>query len=243
MSAQVWSNVRAFVNGYDFSGDINAVALKYGAELKDATSMLDTARQRRPGLKDTQLQLEGYVNYGTLLQDDQAFSAVGANDAVVSILPVGAGAEGNTGFCFIADGADYTPNAKIGDMLAYSLSANGSDELVRGTVMINAAKTLSGNGTGFQLGALAAGKKALAALHVLALTTAGSPSFACKLQSGSSGAFSSPTDYTVFSAMNAVGAQYATVATGPVTDAWWRVAYTLTNVSSITFAVVLGFQP
>ena len=240
MASLIISNAKLYFAGYDMSGDINALALKYMAELKESTTLIDTTRTRRPGLKDIGFQHEGFWNGGTGNIDDILFQNIGANNVPMTIAPL-TGAEGELAYSFQAEEAAYSPGAKIGDMLAFSVSgADGAGPLVRGTLLVNGAKVASGNGTVFNVGAVSAAQKLYAALHVLAITSGGGPSLACKIQSAPTAGFAAPTDRLVFNAMTAAGAQWGAPIAGPITDAYWRVVFTLTNITSVTFLVNMG---
>ncbi|HEU0139609.1 MAG TPA: hypothetical protein VFQ79_07860 [Bryobacteraceae bacterium] len=61
-----------------------------------------------------------------------------------------------------------------------------------------------------------------------------------KVQSGTSGAMSSPVDRITFAAANAVGSQWGS-AIGPITDTWFQVSWTITGTTpSFTFICAVG---
>lgn len=240
MGSLVLSGAKAYVGGYDMSGDLNGIALKYGADLKDATSIADSTRQRRPGLKDVGFQLDGYWNGGVGNVDDQAFnSMVAVNDVPITLCPI-VGAEGEIVYTFKADTAQYAPGAKVGDMFAFSVQGGGDADLVRATMMQNSARTVTGTGTIMQLGAVSALQKLWAALHIVAVSGAGT--IVAKVQSAALIGFGSPTDRITFSSAAAVGSQWAAPVAGAITDQFWRVTWTITGFTSVTFAVPVGIQ-
>lgn len=240
MAAQILSNAKLYAAGFDFSGDMNALALKYGADLKDATSLIDTTRTRRPGLRDISFQHEGYWNGGAGAVDDAIFnSLIGANDVPMTIAPL-TGAEGELVFSFKADAASYAPGAKDGEMFAFSVSGSGGDPLVRGTMLQNQARTATGNGTIFNPGAVGAAQKLYGTLHVLSVSGAGT--IAVKIQSAPTGGFGAPTDRITFTTLAAIGGQFATPVPGAITDAFWRAVWTISGFTSVTFAVLMGIQ-
>ena len=240
MAAQILSNAKVYVAGADMSGDLNGVALKYSAELKEATTLADLTRTRRAGLKDVDFQLEGFWNGGVGGIDDTAFAQVPASGVPVTIAPL-TGAESELCYFLNSDIVDYKFGTKIGDMLPASIGGVASlSPLVRGTILQNSARSATGTGTIMNPGALTSTQKLYAILHVLSITSGGSPSLACKIQSASLVGFGTPTDRITFSAATAVGAQFATPVSGAITDAFWRANFTLTNITSITFLVAMG---
>lgn len=240
MASQILSNAKLYAAGFDFSGDMNGLALKYSADMKDATTLIDTTRARRAGLKDVSFQHEGYWNGGAGAVDDALFNSVlGVNDVPMTIAPI-SGAEGEVVYSFKADAAGYTPGAKIGDMLAFSVSGSGDGPLVRGTMLQNQARTVTGNGTIFNPGAVSAVQKLYGTLHVLSLSGAGT--LTVKIQSAATGGFGSPTDRITFTVASALGGQFAAPISGAITDAFWRAVWTISGFTSATFAVLMGIQ-
>ncbi len=242
MASQIVSNAKLFFGGYDMSGDISALALKYGAAAKESTTLASAGfREYKPGLKDVTFQHEGFWNGGAGNVDDTLFGEIAVVDVPMSICPL-TGAEGDVAFTFKAIEAAYAPGAKIGDMLAFSVSGQGDGDLVRGTLVHNSAETAGGNGNIFNLGAVLATQKLHASLHLLDVAGGGPIQFNCKIQSDAVVGFGTPTDRITFAQMAAVGAQWAAPVAGAITDAYWRLVFTLSGITSATFAVVIGIQ-
>lgn len=240
MASQILSNAKVYVAGADLSGDLNGVAMKYSAELKEATTLTDLTRTRRAGLKDFDFQLEGFWNGGTGGVDDTAFANVPALGVPVTIAPL-TGAEAELCYFANTDIVDYKWGAKIGDMNQVSIGGIASQSpLVRGTILQNQARTTTGTGTVMNLGALTSAQKLYAILHVLSITSGGSPSITAKVQSAALVGFGTPNDRITFSAAVAAGAQFAVPVNGAITDAFWRASWTLTNITSITFLIAMG---
>jgi hypothetical protein len=239
MASQILSNAKLYAAGFNFSGDVNALALKYSADMKDATTLIDTTRQRRAGLKDVSFQHEGFWNGGVGNVDDAIFNSILAvNDVPMTIGPL-TGAEGELAYSFKANPASYAPGAKIGEMFGFSVSGSGDGPLARGTLLTNSARTVTGTGTIFNLGAVSSVQSLIGALHFYALAGAGT--LIVKIQSAALVGFGSPTDRITFATLGAVGGQFSTLA-GPVTDAFWRASWTISGFSSCTFAVNAAIQ-
>lgn len=242
MGQQILSQSKLYAAGYDFSGDLKAIALRLGADQQDNTNFASGgAHSRLAGLKTGAFQLDGFWNAlnAAAAADDTLFGNIGLTGIPVTICPQ-TGAEGEPSYILNADFASYAPGAKVGALFEFTAAGETISDVVRATILKNAAAVAGGNGTIFQVGAVSAAQKAYAALNIRALTTGGSPSFTCKIQSAAAIGFASPTDRITFAAASAVGGQWATPLAGPITDQYWRIVFTLTNITSITFAVSLG---
>ena len=126
MASLVLSGAKLFMGAYELSGDVNALALKYGAETKDNTPINAATRTRAPGLKDFSFQHEGFWNGGAGAVDDALFNSVlGVNNVPMTIGPL-TGAEGELAYFGQVDAGEYAPGAKIGNMLGFSVSGGGN---------------------------------------------------------------------------------------------------------------------
>jgi hypothetical protein len=75
-------------------------------------------------------------------------------------------------------------------MLAFDVAGDGDGApLVRGTLMKNATVSATGNGTGFQLGAITTAQKIYAAIHVIGDPAGTNPTLDVILQSAPANAF------------------------------------------------------
>lgn len=263
---QILSGAKVYFQGYDLSADISAVALKATAEMIDNTTLIAATRTRLPGLLDVDFSMEGFVNLGAGLLEETQYANIGNGDTPVMVCPQ-TGAAGEVSFFFRAVQAAYAPGAKVGDMYGFSAQAHAyRDPLVRGALLHSAARTASGNSAAQDMTNFApwvAPRVPYAQMHAVSLTTPGSPAFTCKLQSASDSGFTYPLDVAPFANVSAVGGQQVagteSVIKGwtndldvgwtndahpawgvPTTHTWWRVAYTLTNITSITFVVSAG---
>jgi hypothetical protein len=244
MSSQVLTNSKVYCAGYNWSGDLNSIALRYAAELKDSTNFgSGGTRERKPGLIDFSAAIEGFWNGAVGGVDAALQSQVGVADNVITICPQ-TGAEAEPGYFGRVIVASYVPGAKIGDMLAFSAEAQGSKSpLCRGTIGLNATKGTTGTGTIMNLGAVGATQKVYAALHVYPTVSGTLPTLDVIVQSAALVGFGSPTDRITFTQASAEGGQWGTPVSGPITDAYWRVKYTLGGtLPSFPFIVTIAIQ-
>jgi hypothetical protein len=244
----ILKNCGIYMGGYDFSGDHNQISLTAKKETKEATTFRDSsdpdagAKNYVLGLIDTTSSGQGYVNLADNGCDEIFFDKWGAASEPHTILPELRTA-GEVAVFFNALKQAYSPGAQIGELLAFTLEAQGDKEPVNGTVLINGTVTATGNGTAFNLGAVAADEYLYAALHVLSVSGTDTPTVVAKVQSDNLEAFSDPTDKISFGAKTAIGSEWATRVAGPNTDTWWRINYTISGTNpSFQVLVVMGIQ-
>jgi hypothetical protein len=241
MGVHIIRNQKIWLGGHDLTGVLNSAAVEDSVALKEATTLGDSAVRRLAGLRDAKLALEGYFSASP---EDEALNAnLGLTDVPVTFGAIN-GTEGNLAYLFAAALADYQPNGTVGEVFAFAATAQSSagEPLVRGTLMHNATRTSTANGTARQLGAIAAGQKLYAALHVL--TVAGTtPELDVKVQSDDASGFASPIDRITFSQKTGIASEWATPVAGAITDDWWRVTWTIGGTSpSFAFVVSIGIQ-
>jgi len=264
MSTKIIQDSKLYVGGYDLSGDMSALAIDYRAEMKDNTSLGDSTRSRIGGLKTTKMQHEGLWNS---TPDNIFFSNIGLSGTLITIAPE-TGAEGELCYALDTVGGQYSPGAKIGDMFAFSVSAEAQGDLVRGTIMLNATKTATGSGTSRQLGAVASGQKLYAGLHVLAVSGT-APTLDVIVESDDNSGFLSGTTRITFAQRSSIGHEWVSkvLKTGDLIDNranlidtwpdfdsgagtglpdladWWRISYTIGGTGpSFTFVAIIGIQ-
>lgn len=241
MAIQIIKDQGVYFHGYDLQGLTNAVALEYGADMQDVTTLGMTTRKRIGGLKHVAARVEGYLDCA-VASEQAIFDNIGVANKPITFGLTG-DADGDACAFFNAVEGELGTGAEIGEVLPFSVSAEASagGKLVRGTIMLNsrsAALTSSGNGTARQLGALTSAQSLYAVAH---FWNVGTGSVTVKIQSDATNSFSgSETDRITLSAQSAIGSQLSSVA-GAVTDTWWRVNYTISGASpSFKMLVALG---
>lgn len=240
MSFQVLTNCKVYADGYDLTGSSNKADLKYSADIKDDTVFGAGSKSRIAGLKNTDLSLEGFWEAGAGKIDTLAESYLGIPGKIITLSPEGGG-QGDIFFAFKSILSDYQAGAEVGELLPFSYNASGSDAqgLIRGTVMENAAKTASANGTGRQLGAVAEDKHLYAVMHILAVSGT-NPTLDLIVQSDDAAGFASATNRITFAQQTAIGAVWAARVAGPITDDCWRASWTIGGTDDPSFTVFVG---
>lgn len=239
MSSLVLTDAKLFVAGRDFSGQMNALALEYSSDLQDATTFGAGTRINAGGLESIKANAQGLWDSASANAVDQvSFDNIGLSDIPIVIAP--SPAVGDTAFLFRAVHSEYAPGGKVGELLGFSVSMEGSggQPLIRGALLQNGSATGNVTGPSVQLGAVSAAQFVYAALHVMS----GTGSFIVKVQSASDQAFTTPNDRITFATVatgTPVASEWARLA-GPITDTWWRI--TATNPNTRNFAVAVGIQ-
>ena len=141
--------------------------------------------------------------------------------------------------------ADYETFGEIGEINPFKAELSGNWPVTHGRLLHpkGTARTATGVGTAFQVGALLATKRMYCTLHVLSISGTATPTITVRLESDNAVGFPSAVTQTTFTAMTAIGSQTATVA-GALTDDWWRPAWTITGTNpSFLFVVAVGIGP
>lgn len=237
MAIHVWKNAKIYMGQYDISSNLNAVALDYTNELLDASAMgVGATRLRVAGFKNVTCEINGFWD---ITPDLLFYTQVGLIDTVLTVCPE-TGAGGERCFFYKPALSTYAPGGSVGELLAFRISADCSEPLKRGTIILPKT-TISGNGTGtpYQVGALSAAQTMYGVLHVFS-ATGGGDTLDVTIQSDNLEAFGDPTNQIVFTQVTAAGHEQKTKA-GAVADTWWRVSYTVAGAgASFDAAVVVA---
>lgn len=131
---------------------------------------------------------------------------------------------------------------QVGQLVQWEAAAAGSSRTGYGAYLWSPATavTATADGTAVEIGAVPAGKAALATLHVLARS--GTATLDAVIESDADADFDgSETTRITFTQMSAVGSQFQSVA-GPITDTHWRAALTVGGSGSLTVVIALGIS-
>jgi hypothetical protein len=207
----------------------------------DQTALCHSWVVNGAGLKNYTWNAELMQDFAANSLDARAWADLGT--AVPTTL-LGAGTTaGSVAWLLSSLSLGYTPhNATMGDTAMASLSGSGSGGAARGLLMhdTGTARTTSGTGTAYQLGAVSASQRLYGALHVTAASGT-TPSLVVKLQSASTSG-GSYTDRLTFTTASATTEQWSS-ALGAITDTWWRTTWTVSGTSpSFTFGVSAGIS-
>lgn len=235
--SHVFKDAKVFLGHYDLSGYTNNVALNYGAEPLDETTLGDSTRKMKGGLKLVSAGLSGFWD---ATPDPGLQSSVAVADKPMSVVAP-AGTAGTTTYLFRVVNSQYQMGGNIGDLMSYQADAKATDDLVRGKLLYHGTATSSAQGTALSFPSMAAGDTLVGALHVFSASTG--DTIDVTVQSDSATGFGSPATALTFTQVGATETSEWQTATGASSDTYYRVAYTIAGSSpSYTFAVTLGIK-
>ena len=231
MATFVLTDGRFFLGGTDLSSHTQSMTLDLSTDEVDVTAINSGGfRSKIAGLQDASLQASGFFEAGDGKPD--ALLGISAGSEHIGTVSATSSA-GDIAYFLKSRQFSYSIGGAVGDAMPFSINnSNSSDRAVRGTIMVDdsANLTATGNSTGRELGAVAAGKSLYVAAHVVSVSGTSTPSLALKVQSDDNGSFTSATDRITLTNFTAVGAQYSSVA-GAITDTHYRINYTLSGTS------------
>lgn len=244
MGKFILTNVRAFAVGADLTGNSNKIEVSSEHEDKDATNYASSGwKEVLGGLASCEITGEGQWEAGSpAMVDDSSWSQLGGVGPW-SLGPAGA-AVGDLTYFTQALRSSYALGDAVGEVAPWSGTAKGSWPLVRGQFAHppGTARTTTGTGTAINLGAVTAGKRLYAALHVLSVSGT-TPSITARVESDDAVGFASPTTQLTFTAATAPGGQALRTSGSAITDTWWRVAWTISGTTpSFLFVSTLGIR-
>ncbi|MFF0136766.1 hypothetical protein ACFYRN_09995 [Streptomyces sp. NPDC005227] len=243
MSKTVLVNVRCFAVGADLTSQANKIELSSEVEDKDATNYGSQGwKEVLGGLGSAELSGEGQWEAGDLTKIDDASWAQLGGVGPWSVSANNDASVGSLAYFMGALRSNYTLFDAVGEIAPWSGNAKSATPLVRGQFAHppGTARTATGVGTGLNLGAVAAGKRMHAALHVLSASGT-TPSITARIESSVDNTFASPTTRLTFNAATASGGQILRTAGTAITDTWWRVAWTISGTTpSFLFVSSLG---
>jgi hypothetical protein len=234
MAETVLTNATLWMAQYALHGSANSLAITIDAESQDVTTFGDSTRNRLAGLKSLGVQMDGYYD-GTV--DAGIFSSLMLSNVACSVTQTRS--IGDIAYLFKAISSDYSLLGSVGQTTPFSCGASSTTAPVRGTLMENAAHTVTANGTGQQLGAVTSAQTLYSAVHVTAASGT-SPTLDITIESDDNASFTSATTRATLSQITAAGSAWTTIA-GAVTDDYWRYRIAVGGTTpSFTIAATLG---
>lgn len=245
MSKTVLTNVRMFAVGVDLTGVSNKVELSTEVEAKESTNYGSQGyKEFVGGLGSAELSGEGQWEAGDLTKVDDASWAQLGGVGPWSVSANNAATFGDLAYLTQFLRCDFKMGGEVGEVAPWTSTAKSAWPLVRGKFAHppGTARTTTGTGSGLNLGAVAAGKRLYAALHVLSVAGT-TPSITARVESDDNSSFTSATTRLTFTAATAVGGQALRTDGTAIADTWWRVAWTISGTSpSFLFAAALGIR-
>ncbi|MGV9987730.1 hypothetical protein [Streptomyces olivaceus] len=243
MAKSVLLNVRCFAAGLDLTSVSNKIELTSEVEEKPTTNYgSDGYAEVVGGLSSAEIAGEGQWEAGDDTKVDDVTWAQLGGVGPWSVSGNNSAAVGALVYFTRAMRADYTLLADVGEVAPWTSTAKSSWPLVRGQFAHppGTTRTATGSGTALEVGAVPAGKRLYAALHVLSVAGT-TPSLTARVESSADDTFTDPTTRATFTAATEVGGQMLRTDGTALTDTWWRVAWTITGTTpSFLFAAALG---
>ena len=235
MATFVQTNVGLYWGGYSLASSFNAIALSLGNAPQDNTVYGDTFMSNASGLSSVTLEGEGYWESAT---DAALEASLSVDDTVLTVTPVDQAA-GSRAFFSKVTASQYNPLATgtVGSMMGFSLSAEGRGEKnVGGEILVIPAtySSSSESSTNASIGAVSATQSVYSALHV----TAASGTLDVVVGSAPSN-WSGESTRITHTQFTGIGAEMKSTA-GAITDAYWRVKWTISGGGSFNFICSLG---
>ncbi len=235
----VFKNSKVYFGPNDFSGQMNDTSMEYSVEELPKHVSGDVTKIVHPGLMNVAAKLGAFWRAQAVPSgiEELLFAEVGSEaDAPFTLAPV-AGADGEAALSFRAGLGNLSLPVQHGQLARVegNFSARGA-RLVDGTILMPATnRTATGNGTAQQLGAVSAAQKLYVAMHVLAFV---GTTLTLKVQSDDNAGVTTPLDRVTSAPFTAIGSAWAELD-GPITDNYWRAAWTFTG-TSFTALLVAG---
>jgi hypothetical protein len=239
----VLQNVRLFCAGADLTTVNNQLEIKAETDVKESTAFVpsgDAWTEVLAGLRSVEASGEGQWEAGDLSKvDDISFSDLGSGTPWTAC-PAGASVS-SLAYLFNSLRTSYELGGTVGDVAPWKADGKGNSPLVRGQIAHppGTARTSSGTGTSIQLGAVSASQALYVGLHVHSVSGT-TPSLTVRVESDNATGFPSAVTVGTFTAATAIGGQWMRVA-GPITDDWFRAAWTISGTTpSFLFTVSMG---
>jgi hypothetical protein len=241
-------DARLFVAGADLSGNGNNIELKEDAEVRKITNWRSGgAEENKASLHGCSIKAGGQWEAGDLGKPDDVFWAMRRTLDPWSAAPKADSdlAAGGLMYLVKALRTNLQLFSDVGAVAPWEGEARSTWPLVRGICghASGVPRTATGTGTILNPGAITAGKRMYANLHVLSIAGTSTPTITAKIQSAAAVGFGSPTDRLSFAAATTLGGQALRTDGTAITDAFWRVSWTITGSSpSFLFLVSMGIE-
>lgn len=248
------SDLKVWLGGYDLTASEHTCNFKVSnAELQDQR-FGDVQEAKYPGLMQPSVDLGGFYSSSVLanLEPDPVLTQRLQSDVTMWPLTLcppaapaaGAGADGNLAYTIQGAQFQYTPiEGQHGQLLQYKLKTlpRSTGNVSRGTILLpKATVAVTTTGVGRNLGAITAGQKLVAVLHVFAITGG---TWTLTIESDDNSGFTTPLTRATFTGVTTAPNRQVVEVNGAITDNWWRAVLTKAGGTNITASATLGFVP
>ena len=236
------------VDEFDFSGVSNSMDLNFSETPAEVTAFADTDLTFIQGKPTFTFDVNGLWSTSSPAYDGEMFTDLTATARRVGIYPGGL-TEGNVGY----EGATLisaSPRVStIGDAIACNVTWQGASAPFRSRIIEDATITCNGstvvaNGTGYNLGTIAATNTIFGIWRMVEMGGSGSNTIALEIQSENNDTWGSPTTAINFGTItHSTGVSFLTAsATGQAgVESWFRVQIQSSGTGSRTFKNYVSF--
>ena len=248
MAVLSMTDVEILAGPYRLTGRSNTVDLELEAVARDCTNF-DSGGWNEfiGGIKSAAVSVDGFydaspLETGALTLDEQLFSELGGAVAPVTIAPTKA--DGSVAYVTGFTRGQLALFGSVGDVAPFQSDMWGQGEVGRGYLIhpANTTETAGGTGTGQQVGAASASQSVVIGIHVTAISGT-TPSLDITVESDDNAGFASAATVLNTGAITTTTSSL-TVVSGPVTDDYYRITWTLSGTSPVArFSVAVGITP
>lgn len=240
--------------GADISAQMQQGNFQRGRRGKDSNAWGDNTRTQAPGNLFGTMDGSGLTSWAADDVDQRLERLFGLKDKVY-MMSAAEGLEGEQAMVLKALLSKYNGFEvdKAKELYGFSYSLLANDHFIGTIGDVDTNLTATGNGNGYQLGAVtAANKEAIFAAIFVRSVTGTSPTLDAKVVSDPANTFLATTDRITFSQLtdasgensDGVHALYGRfVPTSDITDQWWRFQFTVAGTTPVFDVVtVLGVE-
>ena len=227
-----------FVDEFNFSGVINAIAIDVENPISEITAFTDGDATFVEGKPTFSITLNGLYSTSSPDYDGEMFNDLTSSDRLITVSPGASATSGGLAYFGRGDIITEPITSNIGDAVLLNVTWKGNKPLARGTFMHrDAGATASADGTAYNLGAITASQQLISFLHVLSATVG---TLNVTIESDAASTFGTPTTVLTFTQVaSTITAERQTVS-GAITDTWYRAHLNITGFASYDMLVSLG---
>lgn len=242
MAVHKFNDPRIYLAQYEVTTDHSMVRVTTTAESLDATAFSATTRNYIGGLKSHALDGEGFLQYNTTAIEAILSAQIAASAGTVYTVTPEGGAVGEEAFFGRTLVTGLQPvGGTVGDIHKFTFSGVGfgAYPCIKGQLFkASGATTATSSSSAVQLGAVTAGQRVYASLHVLSVSGT-NPTLDVVVESDDNGGMSSATTRATFTQATAATSEFVSAA-GAITDDYWRITYTIGGTDTPTFSFVVA---
>ena len=241
MAKQPANKYRAYIDGYDVSGFLNAGSLAVEQETPVVTTFADAGPRRVVGSYDHNHSHGGFIDTANDSFDEIAFALLQTTtDHYLAHCWEGVATEGNVVYEAVVQLTSQPRAASVGEAITINLDAAGSNHLARGVILRSATISGTGNGTGQNLGVTTTGQIIVATFRVISGTFTSITMLIEESQNDGGGDAYATLGSLTSGSMTAAGVVRVTHSTA--SEAWKRVRVSAFSGTSCVVLVTLTME-